>query len=235
MNEEWLLPFIYLPKRKAKFESDCVDYEGDKTAANLLSVSFKNLSDGAVVLSGLPPFKDEIGFYESWTSFCGVMAAGDRTESVRHVVEADIEVKQQRIYSACYNLGPFEVPLMTLLKITSNKHLRKPPVGQFHGFNSRLFCTRSSCTMKGLRVRKCVSGKKKCSFSELSSNLKWLNTKGTLKCSTWVMARKLCASCPVAPSVKSLRYCPQVYEYLQCGNSRCAHGNFIKKVVYENL
>ena len=159
VNEEWLLPFIYLPKGKAKFESDCVDYEGDKTAANLLSVSFKNLSDGAVVLSGLPPFKDEIGFYESWTSFCGVMAAGDRTESVRHVVEADIEVKQQRIYSACYNLGPFEVPLMTLLKITSNKHLRKPPVGQFHGFNSRLFCTCSSCTMKGLCVRKCVSGK----------------------------------------------------------------------------
>ena len=151
-----LLSFL---KGKAKFESDCVDYEGDKTAANLLSVSFKNLSDGAVVLSGLPPFKDEIGFYESWTSFYGVMAAGDRTESVRHVVEADIEVKQQHIYSACYNLGPFEFPLMTLLKITSNKHLRKPPVGQFHGFNSRLFCTCSSCTMKGLCVRKCVSGK----------------------------------------------------------------------------
>ena len=51
VNEEGLLPFIYRPKGKAKFESDCVDYEGDKTAANLLSVSFKNLSDGAVVLS----------------------------------------------------------------------------------------------------------------------------------------------------------------------------------------
>ena len=82
-------------------------------------------------------FEDVIGLQDAWSAYRAVLSMVDRAESARLVAEATLEVKMSRIFSGCYNLGPYEVTIPVLLKLTTNKHLKKPPIGNFHGYNSR--------------------------------------------------------------------------------------------------
>ena len=103
----------------------------------LLNLFFQKLVAKQYDYMGLGVFEDVIGLEDVWSAYRAVLSMVDRAESARLVAEATLEVKMSRIFSGCYNLGPYEVTIPVLLKLTTNKHLKKPPIGNFHGYNSR--------------------------------------------------------------------------------------------------
>ena len=137
LSEDWLLPFIFNPSGKAQFELDCAEFDGEKSVGMLLNLCFQKLVAKHEDYLGVGVFEDVIGLQDAWSAYRAVLSMVDRAESARLVAEATLEDKMSRIFSGCYNLGPYEVTIPVLLKLTTNKHLKKPPIGNFHGYNSR--------------------------------------------------------------------------------------------------
>ena len=132
--EEWLIPFIYEKNGKAQFEQDCMNFDGEKDLSLLLKLGFQRVLSNP---HGPVSFTDEIDFCNTFENLERVSMLGSSNDGEICARTAEVDAKMSRVFSGCYNYGPYELSIPVLLTIATNKHLKKPPLGKFNGYNSR--------------------------------------------------------------------------------------------------